>query len=84
MLFSSEKQYHHMMTFYLLNVYQFLHILHHIDYYSENLQIILQLSLIVYLMNHILSFTDETLENISIVFTSLMFLNDSYSLISTL
>ena len=84
MLFSSEKQYHHMMIFYLLNVYQFTHIIYNVEYYSENIQIILQLSLIVYLMNHILSFTDETLENISIVFTSLMFLNDSYSLISTL
>ena len=73
-----------MMIFYLSNVYQFAHILHHAEYYSENLQIILQLSLIVYLMNHILSFTDETLENISIVFNSLMFLNDSYSLLSTL
>jgi len=84
MLFSSEKQYHHMMIFYLSNVYQFAHILHHAEYYSENLQIILQLSLIVYLMNHILSFADETLENISIVFTSFVFLNDSYSLLSTL
>ena len=84
MLFSSEKEYHRMMLSYFSNVYQFVHIIYNVDYYSENLQIILLLSLIIYLLDFILSFQDETLVNISIVFTSFVFLNDSYSLLSNL
>ena len=85
-MFSSEKQYHLSMMYYLSNVYLFIHVFHNLEYYSENCGIILRWSLIIYLIDRMFSFPKEFIESVSLVFTSILFLNDIiiYSLNSTL
>ena len=84
LIFESEDEYNHMMLYYFSILYQILHIIHRFEYYINYILFIVISILDIYFLYYFLNLKKKDLETIQIIFTSLLFLSEIYSLNSTL
>ena len=83
-IFETQDEYNHMMLYYFATLYQLLHIIYRFEYYLNYFPFIVISIFDIYLLYHFLNLKKKDLGTLQIIFTSLLFLSESYNLNSTL
>ena len=77
--FKSEKDYNRKMLYFLSNIYLLFHIYCRYEYYEENSSFIILSSIPLYFLSSFLELDEKDFENIQIVLTTIVLVNDLYS-----